>query len=674
MANDRELNDKAEASQNRRATEEMLRAQYRGMPVPTYSWKWNGDDFVLVDCNDAAIEITNGGIKDFIGKAAREMYAEMPEILEAFRSCFTEKTSIQREMLYTLRTTGETKYLTVTYVYVPPDLVMVHTEDITERREAEVGLAESEERYRSLVESARETIFTIDRHGTFLFMNDVAAARLGGTPEEFVGKTMWDLFPDQVAERQMAAISEVFESGDGLMHETVTEIHGRKLEYATTLQPIRDHSGRITSVVGIARDITDRKLAEEKVEHAHFELNQIFEAATPMNVIDRDFNMLRINDTFSDLFHVRKEEVIGKKCYDVWPGPLCHTSECPLERILDGRERHEYEDNVKLPDGAEVTSIVSAFPYRGPDGEILGVVESFTDITERKRTEEKLRLSEEKFRELADLLPQTVFEVDREANITFTNRHGFKFTGYSSEDIDRGLNVLQMLDSYDGKRIEERFPKLLDGEVLGGTEYTIIKKDGTLAPVIVHSSSIVRDGEVAGLRGVVIDITERKTAENELRIAYDSLEEERKRLIDTNIALREVLGQIDAEKKETKRRIQASIDRLVLPILHTLKVNARVEDKVYLDMIEKNLEDLTVPFVSALEKHVRNLTPKEILICKMIIDGLSSKEIAPCLNISVLTVHKFRQQIRKKLGLTNTKENLVSFLRSIRDDLLGDSE
>lgn len=674
MANDRELNDKAEESQNRMATEEMLRAQYKGMPVPTYSWKWNGDDFVLVDYNDAAIEITKGGIKDFIGKSAREMYAEMPEVLEEFRRCFTEKTSIRREMFYTLKTTGEARHLTVTYVYVPPDLVMVHTEDITERRKAEIALAESEERYRSLVESGRESIFTIDRHGTFLFMNGIAAARLGGTPEEFAGKTMWDLFPDHVAERQMASVSEVFESGEGLMHETVTELHGRKLEYATTLQPIRDHSGSIVSVVGIARDITDHKLVEEEAEGAHFELNQIFEAATPMNVIDRDFNMLRINDTFSALFRMNKEDVIGKKCYDVWPGPLCRTQECPMKKILDGLEHVEYEDRAKLPDGSEISSLVSVFPYRGPDGEILGIVESFTDITDRKRAEEKLRLSEEKFRELADLLPQTVFEVDRKGNLTFANSFSFEFTGYTREDLDSGLNVRRMFASDGLKMIEDRIPRLLAGEVFGGTEYALIRKDGTAVPVIIYSSRIARDGEAVGIRGIVIDITERKTAENELRIAYDKLKEEQRRLVDTNITLREVLGQFDTEKAETKRRIQANIDRLVLPILHTLQINASVEDKVYLDMIEKNLEDLAVPLVSALEKRVRNLTPKEILICKMIIDGLSSKEIATRLNISVLTVHKFRQQIRKKLGLTNTKENLTSFLRSIRDDLLGDNE
>ena len=678
MANDRELNDEVEASQDCRATEEMLRAQYKGMPVPTYSWKWTGDDFVLVDFNDAATEITQGKITDFIGRTAREMYADMPEVLEEFRRCFAEKTSIRREMLYTLKTTGEQKYLAVTYVYVPPDLVMVHTKDITERRKAEEALRTSEHRYSLAAEAAKVGVWDWNLETGDFYLDPRIKANLGYADSEIPNDIeIWTTYvhPDDLQSVMEAAQNHI----DGLTPEYVFEhrmIHkdGSVRWILVRGKAIRNNEGKVVRMVGTDKDITDRKLAEEEVDRAHFELNQVFEAATPMNVIDRDFNMMRINDTFSTLFRVNKEEVIGKKCYDLWPGPLCRTPECPLSRILEGLDHHEYEDSVKFPDGSEVTTIVSAFPYCGPDGEILGIVESFTDITARKKAEEKLRLSEERFRELADLLPQTVFETDLEGNLTFANRHSFEFTGFTRDDLENGLNVHQMFVSDDLKMIKDRISRLLAGEVFGGTEYTLIRKDGSAVPVIVYSSRIARDGEVIGLRGIVIDITKRKAAENELRVAYDRLKEERKRLVDSNVALREVLGQFDAEKTETKRRIQASIDRLVLPILHTLQANARPEDKVYLDMIEKNLEDMAVPFVSALEKRVRNLTPKEMLVCKMICDGLSSKEMADCLNISLLTVHKFRQHIRDKLGLKNTKENLVSFLRSIRDDLLGDNE
>jgi len=116
-----------------RESQETLRAQYKGIPIPTYTWQRVEEDFVLVDYNDAAMAITHGNVANFVGKRASEMYKDRPEILEELSRCFAEKTSIKREMLYRF-STGESKHLSVSYGFVPPDRVLVHTEDITERK------------------------------------------------------------------------------------------------------------------------------------------------------------------------------------------------------------------------------------------------------------------------------------------------------------------------------------------------------------------------------------------------------------------------------------------------------------------------------------------------------------------------------------------------------------
>ncbi len=120
-----------------RESEERLRAQYKGIPVPTYTWQKIGEDFTLVDYNDAAEAITQGNVVHFVGKKANEMYRDRPDIIEDLSRCSTEKAIIKREMEYRFTTTGECKHLAVSYVFVPPDLVMVHTEDIAERKRAE---------------------------------------------------------------------------------------------------------------------------------------------------------------------------------------------------------------------------------------------------------------------------------------------------------------------------------------------------------------------------------------------------------------------------------------------------------------------------------------------------------------------------------------------------------
>jgi len=127
-----------------RESEEKMRAQYKGIPVPTYSWQRVEDDLVLVDYNDAAVAITQGRIADFVGITVSEMYRDMPEIRNEIKRCFDEKTTIEREMSYWYKSTGEHKYLAVKYAFVPPDLVLVHTEDITERKEMQERLVRSE--------------------------------------------------------------------------------------------------------------------------------------------------------------------------------------------------------------------------------------------------------------------------------------------------------------------------------------------------------------------------------------------------------------------------------------------------------------------------------------------------------------------------------------------------
>jgi len=136
----------------------------------------------------------------------------------------------------------------------------------------------------------------------------------------------------------------------------------------------------------------------------------------------------------------------------------------------------------------------------------------------------KLADSERRFRELADLLPQIVFEIDEHGNILFANRITFATTGYTEDDLRRGLNAFQMFVPEDHDRARQSIRRILAGEKSGGDEYTVQKKDGSTFPAIANAAPIMRGNKPVGLRGIVIDITERKRIEDELRATRDRLQ------------------------------------------------------------------------------------------------------------------------------------------------------
>jgi len=194
-------------------------------------------------------------------------------------------------------------------------------------------------------------------------------------------------------------------------------------------------------------------------------------------------------------------------------------------------------------------------------------------------------------------------------------------------------------------------------------EAIVVHRNGSMLDVEIMAKEHEYMGRwvrVAAFR----DITERKKAAQVLEETHARLLTEQLTLRRKNIALKEILGQIENEKSQIKRNIQANINRVVLPIIHTLQLKVTTEHAQYVRLLEDALKDISSPFIRDLETNHAKLTPRELEICNMIKNGMSSKDIAANLGISPQTVDKQRTHIRKKLSLTNQGVNLVSFLKS----------
>jgi len=151
---------------------------------------------------------------------------------------------------------------------------------------------------------------------------------------------------------------------------------------------ITGNLGKGKGAVMLFRDITKRKKAEELINRAYTELTQVFnKAADGMCVIDKDYTVVKANATMAHLLNVSEEEILNRKCYEVLSCKRYMTQECGLTVLMNSPERIEYEISLERTDGVTVPCILAASTFRDPDGTPIGIIESYRDITERKRYE-----------------------------------------------------------------------------------------------------------------------------------------------------------------------------------------------------------------------------------------------------------------------------------------------
>lgn len=238
---------------------------FRAYPTPTYVWQRQGNDFILIDYNDAAYRFTNGGIRNLIGLDLRTLYGEYDGVIEDFERCQHEKIRLSREISnYRMRTTGETRDMVVTLVPVEPDLVLAITHDVTAERQAYAEL----KKLSSAVEQTADAVFITDRSAVIEYVNPAFEQMTGYPREEVLGKTPRVFKSGKMpTEYYYQLWKSVLEGKVFRTQTTNRKRNGELFIVEQTITPMKDDSGKVTHFVSVLKDMTDRiHLQEEEAE------------------------------------------------------------------------------------------------------------------------------------------------------------------------------------------------------------------------------------------------------------------------------------------------------------------------------------------------------------------------------------------------------------------------
>jgi len=394
-------------------------------------------------------------------------------------------------------------------------------DDITERKKAEETLRESEGILRVLFNESYHLTGLMKTDGTLIKANATALEFAGIKETDVIGRPFWETpwwsHSVEQKERLRNAATEAAH-GDLIRLETYHPDAEGNLHFIDfSIKPVMDENDNVILLIPEGRDITEQKRAEEALRESEEKFRLIFDyAPISISITDQDGLYVDVNARMCERNNLSREEIVGHRVTECpqFARPEDHEETTRLtQKLLEQGWLHNEEIHLFRPiDGERSTAIFSSRLIT-----IAGktyVISMVLDITERKRTEEALRKSEELYTRLVDSIPDLIVRTDLDGKIFFVNDYALQISGYSREEIE-GQNMLMLVSPEDRDRMIQN-ALLMRERRLGPQEYSLIMKDGRKIPFEVNGDVLRSgDGIPFGLVNVCRNITQRKQAEQE---------------------------------------------------------------------------------------------------------------------------------------------------------------
>jgi len=390
--------------------------------------------------------------------------------------------------------------------------------EIRERERTEEALRESEQKYRLHFENVMDVVFSIDREFIVRTVSPSVERSLGYKPEEIIGQRLSDLniLSPQTLDQAMSNCVRIFagETIDSSTYEFIAKDGTRKIGDVSGAPLF--HDGKVTGLISVARDITERKRAEEALYESEVKYRTLFdESKEPLFITTTDGNFVDLNEATVQLFgYDNKEELMKIKVAQAYFNPEDRSK---FQEIM-ARQNYvkDLEQELRRKDRSKIYALLTVTTRRDPEGNIIGYKGTIKDITERKRAEEALRQSEERYRTILESIEDGYYEVDLAGNFTFVNDSICRIWGYPEEELI-GMNDRQYIHKETAERVYQVFNHVFKTGESGRCNHEVLRKDGTKKYVEV-SISLKKDalGKPIGFRGITRDITDRKRIEERL--------------------------------------------------------------------------------------------------------------------------------------------------------------